>query len=45
MQQSADEAQIRLLVGNWARAVRAKGITRVVAGHTDDVLMFDVPLL
>jgi pimeloyl-ACP methyl ester carboxylesterase len=43
MQQSADEAQIRLLVENWARAVRAKDITRVVADHTDDVLMFDVP--
>jgi len=43
MQQSADETQIRLVMENWARAVRAKDITRVVADHTDDVLMFDVP--
>jgi uncharacterized protein (TIGR02246 family) len=43
MHQSANEAQIRLLVENWARAVRDKDITRVAADHTDDVLMFDVP--
>ncbi len=43
MPQSADEAQIRLLVENWAKAVRATDITAVIARHTDDVLMFDVP--
>jgi uncharacterized protein (TIGR02246 family) len=43
MPQNANEAQIRKLVENWAEAVRAKDITGVVAHHTDDVLMFDVP--
>jgi uncharacterized protein (TIGR02246 family) len=43
MPQTANETQIRELVENWAKAVRAKDITGVVAHHTDDVLMFDVP--
>jgi uncharacterized protein (TIGR02246 family) len=41
MPQNANE--IRDLVENWAKAVRAKDIAAVVAHHTDDVLMFDVP--
>jgi uncharacterized protein (TIGR02246 family) len=43
MPQNANETQIRELVENWAKAVRAKDIAGVVAHHTDDVLMFDVP--
>jgi uncharacterized protein (TIGR02246 family) len=43
MPQSADEARIRALIEDWAKAVRAKDIAGVVAHHTDDVLMFDVP--
>jgi uncharacterized protein (TIGR02246 family) len=43
MAQNANEHDIRKLVENWAKAVRAKDITGVVAHHTDDVLMFDVP--
>jgi uncharacterized protein (TIGR02246 family) len=43
MPQTPNETQIRELVENWAKAVRAKDITGVVAHHTDDVLMFDVP--
>jgi uncharacterized protein (TIGR02246 family) len=43
MPQNADETQIRKLVQNWAEAVRAKDINGVIAHHTDDVLMFDVP--
>ena len=38
-----DEAAIRRLIENWAAAVRAKDLGGVVAHHTDDVLMFDVP--
>ena len=38
-----EEAAIRRLIEEWASAVRAKDIGRVVAHHTDDVLMFDVP--
>jgi uncharacterized protein (TIGR02246 family) len=43
MPQNANETHIRELVENWAKAVRAKDIAGVVAHHTDDVLMFDVP--
>jgi uncharacterized protein (TIGR02246 family) len=43
MPQNANEPQIRKLVENWAKAVRAQDIAGVVAHHTDDVLMFDVP--
>jgi uncharacterized protein (TIGR02246 family) len=38
-----DEAAIRRLIENWLAAVRAKDLGGVVANHTDDVLMFDVP--
>jgi uncharacterized protein (TIGR02246 family) len=43
MPQDANETQIRKLVEDWGKAVRARDITGVVADHTDDVLMFDVP--
>jgi uncharacterized protein (TIGR02246 family) len=36
-------AAIRNLIEAWASAVRAKDISGVLAQHTDDVLMFDVP--
>ena len=38
-----EEAAIRDLIENWASAVRARDLSGVVAHHTDDVLMFDVP--
>jgi uncharacterized protein (TIGR02246 family) len=38
-----EEAVIRRLIEDWASAVRAKNIGAVVAHHTDDVVMFDVP--
>jgi uncharacterized protein (TIGR02246 family) len=37
------EAEIRRLVEDWANAVRAKDIQGVLARHSDDVVMFDVP--
>ena len=40
---AADEAAIRELVQNWARAVRAKDIDGILANHSADMLMFDVP--
>jgi uncharacterized protein (TIGR02246 family) len=40
---SDDEAAVRRLIENWVAAVRAKDLDGVVAHHTDDVLMFDVP--
>jgi uncharacterized protein (TIGR02246 family) len=43
MPQNVNETKIRRLVENWANAVRTKDIQGVVAHHTDDVVMFDVP--
>ena len=37
------ETAIRHLIEAWASAVRARDISGVIAYHTDDVLMFDVP--
>ena len=44
MPQSADEAQIRMLVESWAKAVRAKDMDGVLARHAGDLVMFDVPM-
>jgi uncharacterized protein (TIGR02246 family) len=38
-----DEAEIRALIDRWAKAVHAGDIDNVLADHTDDVVMFDVP--
>ena len=38
-----DEAAIRDLVENWARAVRTKNLDGILANHSLDMLMFDVP--
>lgn len=40
---TADEVAIRDLVENWARAVRSKNLTGILAHHSPDILMFDVP--
>jgi uncharacterized protein (TIGR02246 family) len=40
---TTDEAAIRELVDNWAKAVRAKDLERIVANHSPDIVMFDVP--
>jgi uncharacterized protein (TIGR02246 family) len=39
----SEEAAIRRLIEDWASAIRAKDIAGVIAHHTEDVLMFDVP--
>jgi len=39
----ADEAAIRKLVENWASAVRARNMDGILANHSNDILMFDVP--
>jgi len=38
-----DEAAIRELVESWAKAVRTKYLNGILANHSTDVLMFDVP--
>ncbi len=40
---STDEAEIRDLVESWTRAVRAKDLAGIMANHSPDILMFDVP--
>lgn len=38
-----EEVAVRRVIEDWASAVRAKDINGVVAHHTDDVVMYDVP--
>ncbi|MDF2822972.1 MAG: hypothetical protein K0R68_380 [Mycobacterium sp.] len=38
-----DQIQIRELVYRWVAAIRARDLDAVVADHTDDIVMFDVP--
>ena len=40
---TVNEAAIRELVQSWARAVRAKDLDGILANHSKDMLMFDVP--
>ena len=40
---TVNEAAIRELVESWARAVRAKDLDGILANHSTDMLMFDVP--
>ncbi|HEX3384798.1 MAG TPA: nuclear transport factor 2 family protein [Mucilaginibacter sp.] len=43
METQNNEQQIKALVDNWAKAVRAKDITGILADHSADILLFDVP--
>src|SRR5215207_10791275 len=38
-----DEEQIRTLIEQWAAAVHRGDMNGVVADHSDDIVMFDVP--
>jgi uncharacterized protein (TIGR02246 family) len=40
---TADETAIRDLVKNWATAVRTRNLNGILANHSPDILMFDVP--
>ena len=40
---SNDEAEIRTLIDRWAEAVHAGDMDGVLADHTEDIVMFDVP--
>jgi len=40
---TGDEAAIRLLVDQWAAAVRAYDVPGIVKDHAQDILMFDLP--
>jgi uncharacterized protein (TIGR02246 family) len=38
-----DESVVRELIENWAKAVRAKDMNAILAHHSPDFVMFDVP--
>jgi ketosteroid isomerase-like protein len=38
-----DEAEIRALIDDWAKAVHAGDMEGVLANHAEDIVMFDVP--
>jgi uncharacterized protein (TIGR02246 family) len=40
---SSDEAEIRTLIEHWAKAVHVGDMDGVLADHTEDIVMFDVP--
>jgi uncharacterized protein (TIGR02246 family) len=40
---ATNEEQIRELIGNWAEAVHAGEMSRVLADHSEDIVMYDVP--
>jgi uncharacterized protein (TIGR02246 family) len=42
-EQPASEAAIRGLIERWANAVQARDIDGVLADHSEDIQMFDVP--
>jgi uncharacterized protein (TIGR02246 family) len=42
-QQDPSVAAIRTLIERWARAVQARDLDGVLADHSDDIQMFDVP--
>jgi ketosteroid isomerase-like protein len=42
--ETADTIAVRELVESWAKAVRAKDMNGILANHSPDLLMFDVPL-
>lgn len=44
MAKTDDQAALRELVESWAKAVRDGDMDGVLAHHTDDILMFDVPV-
>ena len=44
MTEAADETEIRALLETWAQAVRDGDLDNILANHTDDIVMFDVPV-
>ena len=42
-ERSTDEAEIRILLERWAKAVRARDYPGILVGHAPELRMFDVP--
>jgi len=38
-----NEIQIKTLIENWTKAVRNKDIKQILAHHSNDIVMYDVP--
>lgn len=38
-----DETEIRAIIERWVAAIRARDLEGMLAAHTDDIVMFDVP--
>jgi ketosteroid isomerase-like protein len=43
MENQENIKQIRQTIENWAKAVRQENIKGILANHSDDIVMFDVP--
>ncbi|HET7002162.1 MAG TPA: nuclear transport factor 2 family protein [Puia sp.] len=41
--QAENEMQVRNLIENWAKAVRQKNIDGILAFHSENLVMYDVP--
>jgi ketosteroid isomerase-like protein len=39
-----NETQIKILIENWAAAVRNKDFDAILANHSTDIVIYDVPL-
>lgn len=40
---SNDDVDVRRVIVDWHRAIVRRDVVGVVAAHTDDIVMFDVP--
>lgn len=40
---NTNEAQVRELIERWAKAVREKDYDTILASHSQDIVMYDVP--
>ncbi len=43
MNNKENETEIRQLVENWAKAVRDKNMETILAHHSENIVMYDVP--
>jgi uncharacterized protein (TIGR02246 family) len=41
---NSNENKIRKIIENWAKAVRKKDLNGILANHSNDIIMFDVPM-
>jgi ketosteroid isomerase-like protein len=44
MSAEKNEIEIRELIENWTKAIRARDMEGILANHSNDIVMFDVPV-